>query len=143
MRKECGARLSRRLLGGSNTSFLKTTAWEATSYRAIFLFALYPTCHLGACSQTNPSWFSGFLFGFRCLNCVRENKFDESSDEDVDVSTNDNSSQGQQDEVGTYTNLLFGVRSRYGRTVRFNNRLLYDPVLKSDSSIFVLPHCTE
>ena len=74
---------------------------------------------------------------------MRENKFDESSDEDVDVSTNDNSSQGQQDEVGTSTNLLFGVRSRYGRTVRFNNRLLYDPVLKSDSSTFVLPHCTE
>ena len=51
-----------------------------------------------------------------CLNCVRENKFDESSDEDVDIRTDENSSQGQQDEVGTYTNLLFEVRSRYGRT---------------------------
>ena len=30
MGKECGARLSRRLWGGSNTSVLKTTAWEAT-----------------------------------------------------------------------------------------------------------------
>ena len=29
-KKECGARLSRRLWGGSNTSPLKTTAWEAT-----------------------------------------------------------------------------------------------------------------
>ena len=141
MRKECGARLSRRLLGGSNTSSLKMTAWEATSYRAIFLFALYPTWELVL--RLIRRGFRFFLFGFRCLNCVRENKFDESSDEDVDVSTNDNSSQGQQDEVGTSTNLLFGVRSRYGRTVRFNNRLLYDPVLKSDSSTFVLPHCTE
>ena len=30
MGKECGARLSRRLWGGSNTSPLKTTAWEAS-----------------------------------------------------------------------------------------------------------------
>ena len=29
MGKECGARLSRHLWGGSNTSPLKTTAWEA------------------------------------------------------------------------------------------------------------------
>ena len=29
MGKECGARFSRRLWGGSNTSPLKTTAWEA------------------------------------------------------------------------------------------------------------------
>ena len=33
MGKECGARLSRRLWGGSNTSPLKTTAWEATGYQ--------------------------------------------------------------------------------------------------------------
>ena len=31
MGKECGARFSRRLWGGSNTSPLKTTAWEANS----------------------------------------------------------------------------------------------------------------
>ena len=31
MGKECGAWLSRRLWGGSNTSPLKTTAWEATT----------------------------------------------------------------------------------------------------------------
>ena len=86
---------------------------------------------------------SGFASAIMCLNCVRENKFDESTDEDVDISTDENSSQGQQDELGTYTNLLFGVRSRYGRAVRFNNRLLYDTLLKSDSSTFVLPHCTE
>ena len=30
MGKEGGARLSRRLWGGSNTSPLKTTAWEAS-----------------------------------------------------------------------------------------------------------------
>ena len=30
MGKECGAWVSRRLWGGSNTSPLKTTAWEAT-----------------------------------------------------------------------------------------------------------------
>ena len=34
MRKECGAWLSRRLWGGSNTSPLKTTAWEATPLHA-------------------------------------------------------------------------------------------------------------
>lgn len=57
-----------------------------------------------------------------------QDKFDESSDEDVDISANDNTSQGQQeqqDELGTSTNFLFGARSRYGRTVRFNNRLLF------------------
>ena len=31
MGKECGAWVSRRLLGGGNTSPLKTTAWEATT----------------------------------------------------------------------------------------------------------------
>ena len=32
MGKECGARVSRRLWGGGNTSLLKTTAWEANIY---------------------------------------------------------------------------------------------------------------
>lgn len=54
-----------------------------------------------------------------------QNEFDESSDEDVDISTDGNNSQGQQDELGTSTNFLFGARSRYGRAVRFNNRLLF------------------
>ena len=31
MGKECGAWVSRRLWGGSNTNPLKTTAWEATN----------------------------------------------------------------------------------------------------------------
>ena len=31
MGKECGARFSRRLWGGSNTGPLKTTAWEASA----------------------------------------------------------------------------------------------------------------
>ena len=54
-----------------------------------------------------------------------QNEFDESSDEDVEFSTDNNNSQGQQDELGTSTNFLFGARSRYGRAVRFNNRLLF------------------
>ncbi len=55
-------------------------------------------------------------------------EFDESSDEEVDINVDDNTSQsqqGQQDELGTSTNFLFGARSWYGRTVRFNNRLLF------------------
>ena len=62
---------------------------------------------------------SGFSSAIMFLNRVRENKFDESSDEDVDISTDDNISQFKQDELGTSTNLL-----TYGRAVRFNNRLL-------------------
>ena len=54
-----------------------------------------------------------------------QQEFDESSDEEVDVNTDDNHSQSQQDELGTSTNFLFGTRSRYGRAVRFNNRLLF------------------
>ena len=38
MGKECGARLSRRLWGGSNTSPLKTTAWEARAHDDKFPF---------------------------------------------------------------------------------------------------------
>ena len=53
-----------------------------------------------------------------------QQEFDESSDEEVDVITDDNHSQGQQDELGTSTNFLFGARPRYGRAVRFSNRLL-------------------
>ena len=52
-------------------------------------------------------------------------EFDESSDEEVEVSADDNNSQGQQDELGASTNFLFGARSRYGRAVRFNNLLLF------------------
>ena len=48
-------------------------------------------------------------------------EFDESSDEEVDIITDDNHSQGQQDELGASTNFLFGTRSQYGRAVRFNN----------------------
>ena len=113
----------------------------------------WEACVGGKCSTTAPSlacstkykrFFGssircGFRFAIIFLNRVRENKLNESSDEDVDISTDDNSSQGQQDELGTSTNFLFAVRSRYGRAVRLNNRLLYDLVLKSDSSTFVLP----
>ena len=44
-----------------------------------------------------------------------QDEFDESSDGDVDISADDNTSQGQQgqqDELGTSTNFLFGARSR-------------------------------
>ena len=41
------------------------------------------------------------------------------------LKSDDNNSQGQQDESGASTNFLFGARSRYGRAVRFNNRLLF------------------
>ena len=54
-----------------------------------------------------------------------QQEFDESSDEEVEVSADDSNSQDQQDELGKSTNFLFGVRSRYGRAVRFNNRLLF------------------
>ena len=43
-----------------------------------------------------------------------QQEFDESSDE---VSADDNNSQGQQNELGTSTNFLFGATSRYGRAV--------------------------
>ena len=60
-----------------------------------------------------------------------QDQFDESSDEDFDITADgpDDSTlqgqQGQHDELGTSTNCLFGARSRYGRAVRFNNRLLF------------------
>lgn len=43
-----------------------------------------------------------------CVSDEDQQEFDESSDEEVDVITDDNHSQGQQDEF------LFGTRSRYG-----------------------------
>ena len=51
-----------------------------------------------------------------------QQEFDESSDEEVEVSVNDSNSQGPQDELGKPTNFPFGARSRYGRAVRFNNQ---------------------
>ena len=35
MGKECGTWVSRRLWGGGNSSPLKTTAWEASSYSGL------------------------------------------------------------------------------------------------------------
>ena len=55
-----------------------------------------------------------------------QDEFDESSYEDVDIRYDD-TSQGQQEQrhkLRTSTNSLFGAKSRYGRTVRFNNLLL-------------------
>ena len=50
---------------------------------------------------------------------------EEEEEEEVEVSLDDNNSQGQQDELGASTNFLFVAGSRYGRAVRFNNRLLF------------------
>ena len=54
-----------------------------------------------------------------------QQELDESSDEEVEVNVDDNNSQSRQEELRTSTNFLFGARSRYGRAVRFNNRLLF------------------
>ena len=53
-------------------------------------------------------------------------EFDESSDEEVglNVVTDDTASDNLYQQVGRATNFLFGARTRYGREVRFNNRLL-------------------
>ena len=52
-----------------------------------------------------------------------EDEFDESSDEedddDPEVSTL------VQGEIGSSATFLLGARTRFGRAVRFNNRLLY------------------
>ena len=42
-----------------------------------------------------------------------QQEFDETSDEEVEVSSDDNNSQGQQHELGASTNFLFGARSRW------------------------------
>ena len=79
----------------------------------------------------NTSGFSvlvpDVVFGFShfALFWVPVSVEEEEEEEEVEVSSDDNNSQGQQDELGASTNFLFGARSRYGRAVRFNNRLLF------------------
>ena len=52
-----------------------------------------------------------------------EEKFDESSEEEVD--DDPEVSALVQKEIGSSATFLLGARSRFGRAVRFNNRLLY------------------
>ena len=56
----------------------------------------------------NYSGFSDLVFEEASVSDDRQEVFDESSDEDVGISscTDDNNSQGQQDELGTSTNFL-------------------------------------
>ena len=52
-----------------------------------------------------------------------EDEFDESSDEEVD--NDPEVSTPVQGEIGSSATLLLGARTRFGRAVHFNNRLLY------------------
>ena len=52
-----------------------------------------------------------------------EDEFDESSDEEVD--DDPEVSTLVQGEIGSSATFLLGARTRFGRAVRFNNRLLY------------------
>ena len=69
--------------------------------------------------------------------------FDESSDEDVRISscTDDSNSQGQKDhdELGTSTNFPFSVTSRYERAVTFNKFRKRCKKLNSDNRHAVCP----
>jgi len=53
----------------------------------------------------------------------QEDIFDESSDEEVDHGHE--GSTLVQGEIGSSATFLLGARTRYGRAIRFNNRLLY------------------
>ena len=50
-------------------------------------------------------------------------EYDESSDEEVEDRPDD--STLLQGEIGSSATFLLGARTRFGRVVRFNNRLLY------------------
>ena len=47
-----------------------------------------------------------------------------SSDEEIEE-TADESAPMLQEEIGSSANFLLGARSRFGRVIRFNNRLMY------------------
>ncbi len=57
-------------------------------------------------------------------NLDEVDEFDSSSDEEEDDEGLE-LPQADHDEIGKSTDILFGARSRYGRAVRFNNRLLF------------------
>ena len=57
-------------------------------------------------------------------------EFDESSNEEVDMTGDDNEAECQartevvtRDELGRSTNFLLGTHTRYGGAIRFNHRL--------------------
>ena len=52
-----------------------------------------------------------------------EDEFDESSDEEVD--DDPEVSTLVQGDIGSSATFLLGARTRFGRAVRFNNRMLY------------------
>lgn len=52
-----------------------------------------------------------------------EPEYDGSSDED-DKGASDESGNYLQGEIGSFTTFLLGTRSRFGSTIRFNNRLI-------------------
>ena len=52
-----------------------------------------------------------------------EGYFDSSSDEEVADEDGNEGDSLLQGEIGSSATFLFGVRSRFGRVVRFNNRL--------------------
>ena len=52
-----------------------------------------------------------------------EPEYDESSDED-EVRASDERGNYLQGEIGSSTTFLLGVKSRFGRAIRFNNHLL-------------------
>ncbi len=51
-------------------------------------------------------------------------EFDESSDEEVEIEDEQEIVTGNQDEIGRATDFLLGARSRFGRAIRFNNRIV-------------------
>ena len=54
-------------------------------------------------------------------------EYHESSDED-DVGASDEKLNYLQGEIGSSTTFLLGARSRFGRAIRFNNRLILQNV---------------
>lgn len=57
-------------------------------------------------------------------NLDEVDEFDSSSDEEEDGDGLE-LPQANHDEIGRSTDFLFGAQSRYGRAVRFHNRLLF------------------
>ena len=51
-----------------------------------------------------------------------ETEYDQSSDEDYAGGSNENGNY-LQEEIGSSTTFLLGAKSRFGRAIRFNNRL--------------------
>ena len=63
--------------------------------------------------------------GIQMINRDEEPQFDESSDEEEPCPDDETAPMLIQGEIGTAATFLLGARTRFGRVVRFNNRLLY------------------